>query len=204
ITKAPSISWARASNLARDCWVRSDSSALLLGAARCMTCFAASLRLPEPLIWGAAGISATPASAARRTRSNRPPGLLGGLPGQEATGLARPKRRVEATPLQQFGVPARLDDAALIHHHQAIHGGDGRQAMGDGNHRLAGHQVVELLLNGGFHFRIERTCRLIEHKDGSILEQHAGDGDTLALSTGEFYPPLADVRQVAAPPPHVL
>ena len=90
-------------------------------------------------------------------------------------------------------VGAFLDDAAVVHDDEAIHGGNRRQAMSDGDHRLAFHESVEIFLDGRFDFRIERAGCLIEHQDRRILEQHAGDGDALALAAGEFHAALADM-----------
>ena len=99
---------------------------------------------------------------------------------------------------------ALLDDAALVHDHQPVHGGDGRQAVGDGDHGLAGHQVVELLLDGRLHLRVERARRLVEDQDRRVLQQHAGDGHALALAAGQLDAALADVGRVGLAAPQVL
>ncbi len=65
--------------------------------------------------------------------------------------------------------------------------------MGDGDHRLAGHQPVEALLDRRLDLRIERRGRLVEDQDRRVLEQHAGDGDALALAAGELDAALADM-----------
>ena len=44
---------------------------------------------------------------------------------------------------------------------------------------------------------VERARRLVEHQDGRILQQHAGDGDALALAAGQLHAALADVRVIA-------
>ena len=68
--------------------------------------------------------------------------------------------------------------------------------MGDGDHGLALHQGVEIFLNGGFDLGVERTCRLVKNQDRGVLEQHAGDGDALALAAGKFHATLAHMGVV--------
>ena len=46
------------------------------------------------------------------------------------------------------------------------------------------------------HLRIERARRLVEDQDRRVLQQHAGDGDALALAAGQLHAALADVRVV--------
>ena len=67
------------------------------------------------------------------------------------------------------------------------------------NDRLAFHQIVEALLDGSLDLRIKRTRRFIEDENGRILEQHASNGDTLALPAGEFHAALAHMRIIGAP-----
>ena len=77
---------------------------------------------------------------------------------------------------------ADLDDAAALQDHQPVHPGDGRQAVGDGDHRLALHQVLELLLDRRLDVGIERRGRLVEDQDRRVLEEDAGDRHALALA----------------------
>src|SRR6185295_5274198 len=66
------------------------------------------------------------------------------------------------------------------------------------NHRLAAHQSVEALLDGGFDLAVERRGRLVEHEDRRVLEDDTRDRDALALAAGELDAALADLRLVAA------
>ena len=88
---------------------------------------------------------------------------------------------------------ALLDDAALIHDHQPVHAGDGRQPMCDGDHGLAAHQHVEARLDRGLDLAVERRGGLVEHQNRRVLEDDARDGDTLALAAGQFDAALADM-----------
>ena len=88
---------------------------------------------------------------------------------------------------------AGLDDPALVQHHQPIQAGDGGQAVGDGDHRLAPHQGFQAFLDRRLDFRVQRRGGLVHDQDRRILEQHAGNGDALALAAGELHAALADV-----------
>ena len=90
-----------------------------------------------------------------------------------------------------------LDDPALVEHDQPVERGDRRQPVGDGDHRLAFHQPVEIVLDRRLDLRIERRGRLVEDQDRRILEHHAGDRDALALAAGQLDAALADMRVVA-------
>ena len=61
----------------------------------------------------------------------------------------------------------------------------------------AGHQSVERLLDHRLVLRIDRGQRLVQHQDGRIAEQRAGDGDALALAARQACPAFADHRLVA-------
>ena len=99
---------------------------------------------------------------------------------------------------------ALLDDAALLEHDQAVERRDGREPVRDGDHGLALHQRRERLLDRRLDLRVERRGRLVEDQDRRVLEDHAGDGDALALAAGELDAALADMGVVAAPAAMVL
>ncbi len=72
--------------------------------------------------------------------------------------------------------------------------------MGNGNHRLAGHQIEQLFLNGRFHLRIERRCRFVQNENGGIFQQHPGNRNALTLATRELDTALTHMGFKAAPP----
>ena len=111
----------------------------------------------------------------------------------------RHKVGVMAVGGEQFVMRALFDDAALVEHHQPVHARDGREPVRDRDHGLAFHQVAEARLDRGLDFGIERRGRLVEHQDRRVLQDHARDGDALALAAGELHAALADLRVVAAP-----
>ena len=100
----------------------------------------------------------------------------------EAAGLPLPQARIQAITCDQFGVCAAFHDRAALHHHQPIHACDGGQAMGDGDDRLALHQRIQAVLDGRFHFRIQGRGGFIQHQDRRVFQQHACNGDALALA----------------------
>src|SRR5262245_66355384 len=101
-----------------------------------------------------------------------------------------------AARLEQLIVRTLLDDAAGLEHHQPIHACDGRQAVCDRDHRLALHEPEQLLLYRELDFAVERRGSLVEHEDGSILEDDSSDRHALALPAGELHAALAHMRLV--------
>src|SRR5690242_14985843 len=118
----------------------------------------------------------------------------------KAAGLALPKPGVGAARLQKGGMRPLLDDAPLVEHDEPVHPRDSRQAVGDGDHRLAFHEVGELLLDGRLDLAVQSRSRLVEDEDRRVLEDDACYGDALALTAGQLHPTLADMRLVTAPP----
>ncbi|KPY99772.1 Transposase, family [Pseudomonas syringae pv. aptata] len=94
---------------------------------------------------------------------------------------------------QQFAVRSGFGDLAFLQNHQAIHACDGRQAVRDGDHGLALHQRLQALLNRRFDFRVECRGGFVHDQDRRVLEQHAGDRDTLALTAGQLDAALTDM-----------
>ena len=111
-----------------------------------------------------------------------PTGLWPGpqRPGSRRTG--EPKGGIDALGGQEFRMAALFGDAAFVHHDETIHGGDGREAVGDGDHRLAGHEARQGLLDRRFGLGIQGRGRFVQHQDRRVLQHHAGDCDALALA----------------------
>ena len=81
-------------------------------------------------------------------------------------------------------MPAFLDDAALVHHEDAVRLLHGGEAMGDDQRRPA-FMTLQRTLNQGLVLGIERARRLVEQQDRRVLEDGAGDGEPLALAARE-------------------
>src|SRR3984885_6491822 len=118
---------------------------------------------------------------------------------QKTAALMRPEPRIESALRQQRIVIALLDDAALIEHDQPVHGGYGREPVSDGHDGLTLHQTVETLLDGRFHFAVERTGGFVEQQDRGVLQHDPCDGDALALAAAQLDAALAHVRLIARP-----
>ena len=63
------------------------------------------------------------------------------------------------------------------------------------------HQLGERLLDHELALGVQVRGRLVEDENRRILQEGAGDGDALALASGEAHAPLADQRLVAVRAP---
>ena len=68
--------------------------------------------------------------------------------------------------------------------------------MRDDQRRAAFAQQVEVFLQAGFGFEIERTGRLIEHHDCRIAQEDPRQGDALPLASGQPRPAFADFGRI--------
>ena len=104
--------------------------------------------------------------------------------------------RVQAARPKQIVVPATFDDPPFIDHEDHIGALNCGQPMGDHNSGLAFDQPVQSIENQFFRRRIQPRARLIQNQDRRIANNGPGDGDPLALASGERHAPLADNRVV--------
>ena len=88
------------------------------------------------------------------------------------------------------------DDAVLKHddHIGIAHGG---KTVRDDDGRALLHEGVQRLLHRGFGDGVQCGGRFVQHQDTRILEDRAGDGDSLLLPAGEAYAVFADLGIVA-------
>ena len=70
------------------------------------------------------------------------------------------------------------------------------EAVGDHNNRLAFHQFGNRLLNQNFILRVKGCCCFVKQNNGRIFQQGAGDGNTLALTTGKRTAILTEDRLI--------
>ena len=87
---------------------------------------------------------------------------------------------------------AFLDDAAGLHHQDAVAGEHGRQPMRDHQRGAPAHQALERVLDQGLALGVERGGRLVEQQQRRVAQDRARDGDALALAAGQRDPALAD------------
>src|SRR5690606_22675506 len=71
--------------------------------------------------------------------------------------------------------------------------------MRNGDDSLTLHHLVQAFLDGGFHLRVECAGRFVQQENRRILQHYTGDGNPLALATGEFDAPLSDQGFVSTP-----
>ena len=110
----------------------------------------------------------------------------------------RPQAGVNAALGQQLGVGAFFHDVAAVHDDEAVHRGDGGEAVGNGDHGLALHEAVQALLDGGFHLGVQRAGGFVQQQDGRVFEHDAGNGHALALAARELHAALAHMGFIAA------
>ena len=147
--------------------------------------------------------------AARREQGGQ---ILGGRParGRGELDVPRPPALLRLAPHQaevdplaahQLRVPAGLRDPPAVEDEDPVRPDDARQAVGEDEGGAARHQAFERLLDDRLVLRIHRAQRLVEHQDGGVAEDRAGDRDPLALPAGEPHPAFADHRPVAVRQP---
>ncbi len=88
---------------------------------------------------------------------------------------------------------ALLDDGASIEDDQPVEVSDGAEAVGDGEHRLPFHQILQTLLNGVLDLAVQGRGRLVQDQDGGVLHEYPGEGEPLPLASRQAHAPLADV-----------
>ena len=76
-------------------------------------------------------------------------------------------------------VGAFFDDAAFVHHQDAVAGEHGRQPMRDHDRGTLAHQLRQRGGDLRFALRIERRRRLVEQKERRVAQNGACDGDPL-------------------------
>ncbi len=108
------------------------------------------------------------------------------------------KGREDATgPFEVAKSPA-FSDLAIFEHDNLIDIAQRTQAVRDHNHCASNDQMIER----AHHFRlglyIQGRRRLVEDQNRSIAQNGAGDGNALALATGEILALLAYQALVAA------
>ena len=99
--------------------------------------------------------------------------------------------------LQQLVVGAALDDPSLVQDVDDVAAHRQRQPVGDADDGLAGRDGRKLLQDLVLGLGVQGAGRLVQNQDRGVAEQRAGDGESLALATGEPAAALADDGVVA-------
>ena len=92
---------------------------------------------------------------------------------------------------------ARFDDAPLLHHHDLIGMAHGAEAMGNHQGGSGSGDPIQGPLNGGLGFVVDGGCGFIEHQHRGIFQDGSGQGNALALPTGQPLAPLSHHGVVA-------
>ena len=90
----------------------------------------------------------------------------------------------------------RCDQPTAIDHRNAIGMANGGQPMRNDDHRAPRHQSFERQLHHPLAFRVKRTGGFVEQEYGTIRENSAGDGQTLALPAGQPHAAFAEITAV--------
>jgi hypothetical protein len=92
---------------------------------------------------------------------------------------------------EQFLMCPVLDNASLLEHQNGVCRPHGRQAMGDEEHGTAPTHLGEIALDNGFRLVVERTCGFVKDENAWVAHQSPGNGQALALTTGQCAAVLA-------------
>src|ERR1700722_1232756 len=105
--------------------------------------------------------------------------------------------RVTPASVDQLLVRSILDDATVINCDDAIAATNGRQPMGDHEHRSSLRDALHVLLDEPLTFVVKRACRFVENQDAWIGNECSGDRDPLTLSARQTGAALAHEGVVA-------
>ena len=70
-----------------------------------------------------------------------------------------------------------------IEHDHAVGAAHGAQTVGDDQRRAAAQQIFHRRLDRALTLGVETRRRFVEDDDRWILQEYAGDGETLALAS---------------------
>ena len=87
-----------------------------------------------------------------------------------------------------------LADPSRLQHDDPIEIAQARQPVCDCDDGSAAHQAIQCLADGFLRIAVERRGCFIEQKNWRILEERAGNADTLPLPGRQLYAPVADNR----------
>ena len=92
---------------------------------------------------------------------------------------------IQTVLLHQLIVGSMLYQPAIVKNKDLVRIHNCTEAVSDHNNRLTFHQSGNRLLHQDFILRVEGCCGLVKQNDGSVFQQGAGNGNTLALTAGK-------------------
>ena len=98
---------------------------------------------------------------------------------------------IEAAPGDQLRVTALLYHHAPVHHDDPVRVLHGGQAVGNDQGRPPGHGLGQGELDQTLVLGVQGAGGLVEQQDRGVAHQGPGNGDPLALPTGQGLAPLA-------------
>src|SRR5260221_2929173 len=92
---------------------------------------------------------------------------------------------------------AGIRNVAVLQDNNTVYAPDGGQPVGDYKDRASGNQIVQCCLDQRFGLVVQRRGGFVQNQDGGVLQQRAGNGDALTLSSGEAQPFFTDDGVIA-------
>lgn len=99
--------------------------------------------------------------------------------------------------VEEFLVGALGDDLAVLEDVDAVAVANGAEAVGDGDGGAIGGELVEGFLDLSFGDGVHGGGGFVHEEDVGIAEEGAGEGEALALTTGELHAVFAEEGVVA-------
>ncbi len=103
---------------------------------------------------------------------------------------------VDAALVHEFFVRSRFRDRPFFEHDDAVGAPDGRNAMGNHDHRAIHHQIRQRPLHQHLGFGIQVRSGLIQNQNRRIFQHRARDRKTLPLPPAETHAAFPDQRIV--------
>ena len=85
---------------------------------------------------------------------------------------------------------APLHEKAFIKHQDQI--GIAHCAQPVSNHDSSTGEITQILIDDAFGYGVQITGRLVKQKNGGMMDQRAGNGQPLALPTGQVNAAFCD------------
>src|SRR3990167_2158418 len=92
---------------------------------------------------------------------------------------------VIALGIDQLVVGALFHQFAFVQHDDAVALAHGAQAMGNDKYRTTFADVQHVVLDDAFGFIVEGAGGFVKNQDARVVQQGTGDGNALALPTGQ-------------------
>ena len=99
---------------------------------------------------------------------------------------------------QQLGVASLLDNPSTVHHHDDVGVLDGGKTMRNAQRGAPIHQGFQGILHQPLALGVEGAGGFVQDQNGRVLQDRAGNGQSLTLTAAQTASPFADHEIVAA------